>query len=851
MPRESQQLKGLDIIRIPRRRIPKSCRCVKWRTAYWKSIDERTRKAQKHLNGIGVAAKRHVSDHKKWEAVDYLVHESPLSGMFRYIGISKYELGYDLFRQKIWNYFASRGIRSLGRFIYKIYASKAHEVLVADFPGMRVLDLFKRFGRGSSRATDSFFEVIEGKEIEIQDMCELEADPDRPEKFDAIATAELYSNLTTKELMSPIWRCKPIKCMVLRARVKYQAKLEGSEKEASELQLHEYQGRNYEDVRKEIATCAPLFAYATSISAEDCKSIFFSTQRQIRRLRKEILAKQRDQYKRLLEGAPLRNPSTLEEEPLASSGQFYSNKLECIKATQPEFYTSEEKQSEALRDAWKAIKEYNTDELYRYEVLIRDVHALFPGETPWKALKSDSLLYSSQPMSKRETHLKITKMLDIASDILLLRRSDGVKNIKTHRKMHDITTTSGVQESSLPVEMMNLIHRLADIHGPVKITRESSGIHANIADPDLLEEDGQKEFDYNARHLAINLEKYLGLGSWAVVGRSKSKFNTYSDEMDRKSAMCMKTGKTYRVSDLLRMPPIEKRRLRVVGTVTRDIQGTSANKRLVSDENGNMVPESPGKVTPVNQLPDNHPAVWYLRSRGFDLDSLVKQFNCSYCYEELPESRAESRFYRRLGGGVKDTPQGRIILEVRMNGVRCGWQARLIDYTDHENGHYFIWHPYRNAWVCVKARMPDGSWKAYPEFADSGGEFKPSKYKNATGSERNKLLMGFDAAVEFNKDKPRKSCVIVEGPLDAGKIGPPAIAICGKFLSANQALSIEKVFKKILVVADNDSAGRDMLKGVKKALINSKVIPIDLPPRVKDAGELTLTQARSLVNTYL
>ena len=67
---------------------------------------------------------------------------------------------------------------------------------------------------------------------------------------------------------------------------------------------------------------------------------------------------------------------------------------------------------------------------------------------------------------------------------------------------------------------------------------------------------------------------------------------------------------------------------------------------LVPDANGNLVPRDPGKVIPITELPPLHPAVVYLKERGFDLHSLYNQFKCSYCYEEQPEIPDKGIFYK-------------------------------------------------------------------------------------------------------------------------------------------------------------------------------------------------------------
>ena len=109
--------------------------------------------------------------------------------------------------------------------------------------------------------------------------------------------------------------------------------------------------------------------------------------------------------------------------------------------------------------------------------------------------------------------------------------------------------------------------------------------------------------------------------------------------------------------------------------------------------------------------------------------------------------------------------------------------------------------------------------------------------------------MGFDAAVEFNKDKPKKDrfCIIVEGPLDAAKIGPPGIALLGKSMSQNQAKYIQSEFSKVYVMPDNDRAGEQMAECVERMLPTLNVDIIDVPGNVKDVGDLSKEQVKQIL----
>lgn len=392
---------------------------------------------------------------------------------------------------------------------------------------------------------------------------------------------------------------------------------------------------------------------------------------------------------------------------------------------------------------------------------------------------------------------------------------------------------------------MNLAVALSRKHGDVHIARESGGIHLYMASPEGLEQDGAIELQ--KKHLSVNADKYFASGKW------QSRIGTYNND---RCALCMKYDKAYEVSTLLKMVPLSDR------GYSEKIQakvsvGVDNSKFLVDDGKGNLIPEAPGIVIPVNILPDDHPAADYLLKRGYNLSSLVHQFDTSYCMTEMPEDRVRERFWRKLPGGFKDTPQGRIIFFGDMLGVRRGWQARVLSYNDGATEWYY--HPYDKAWTAVK-NLEDGEWKftsrfePMPAYNREPQPFDPSKYRISKGASRNKLILGLDMAIAWNKAHRKlgkRVVIITEGPLDAGKFGPPAVAILGKYLSDDQSDILTKHFDIIMYVSDNDKAGLEGAARIQRKLADKNIIQIPLPTQYKDPGELPLDEAWALFEKYL
>jgi hypothetical protein len=384
-------------------------------------------------------------------------------------------------------------------------------------------------------------------------------------------------------------------------------------------------------------------------------------------------------------------------------------------------------------------------------------------------------------------------------------------------------------------DIAKLANALSKIHGTVDIRHETSGIHLYFASPACLAQFGRGELF--KKHLALNADKYFGTGKY------KGRFGTYDNDL---SALCMKLHKAFKVSTLLSMPPLDARGYPDAVSAVRE----GKPKRLVDDGFGHMVPEPPGKVISIIDLPEDHVAVSYLRQRGFmDLHRLWHQMACCYCVEELPEDKTLGRYYRKLPGGFKATPQGRLIFFAFINGIRKSWQARLIDYVDDKKIRWVL-HPYTGMFTPVtQDNVP------FANMVDAVRDVSITeipKYLNASGSSRNEVLFGYDAAVRYAAEHRLRSCALVEGPLDAAKAGPPCIAVTGKFFSDQQAALIRAKFSHVLYIPDSDAAGSMATEYVRKQLatyVDFDILPV--PYSCKDMGEAEESYATTYVKQRL
>ncbi len=386
---------------------------------------------------------------------------------------------------------------------------------------------------------------------------------------------------------------------------------------------------------------------------------------------------------------------------------------------------------------------------------------------------------------------------------------------------------------------MNLAKALSKRHGYTTISRESSGVHLQMASPASLEEDGPSELI--SRHLYVNADKYYGLGQWTNL------FGTYDHD---RVAHDVKKGIPYTVSDLLSIVPLEERGYRRPA-FREEVQVKSDKSVFMRpDGNGNMIPDDPGLVIPIDLLPESHTAVRYLKDRGFDPAQMVKFCGMDYCIREKPEDRVTGRFYGRTAGGFKKTPQCRLVFYCYINGVRIGWQARILESSTDEGKFYY--HPYRKEWVQTHVRIA-GELVPLPGYEKEN--FDPGKYVNGLGCTRNAMMIGFDNAVAWNNEHSpsgNKTVIITEGPLDAARLSKgPSVAILGKYLSDTQAGYLSRNFDRVVYAMDNDEAGQSSLATIMRKLSDKELVSMPIPKPYNDPGEMPQDQADELLSKYI
>lgn len=190
-------------------------------------------------------------------------------------------------------------------------------------------------------------------------------------------------------------------------------------------------------------------------------------------------------------------------------------------------------------------------------------------------------------------------------------------------------------------------------------------------------------------------------------------------------------------------------------------------------ENG--VP-SPGKMVKASALDGLHPASQYFADRGVS-GKMSDEFEVMYCEEGYFD------FSARLG-----TTSGRIVFPLRMNGALVGWQARQIERNIEGR---------RSVWKGDKA----GWWQPGSSKDQSGAvryeDHQVPKYYTCPGMHRSKSLLNFDRAAQ-----DRNFVVVVEGPVDAIKVGKHAVATFGKKLTRDQVRILCANWSRVFMLLD-------------------------------------------------
>ena len=133
--------------------------------------------------------------------------------------------------------------------------------------------------------------------------------------------------------------------------------------------------------------------------------------------------------------------------------------------------------------------------------------------------------------------------------------------------------------------------------------------------------------------------------------------------------------------------------------------------------------------------------------------------------------------------------------------------------------------------VTIPMQTPDGGM--YVGFV--GRSIEGKEFKNTPKLPKSKILFNLHRA------KLHSTVYVVESSFDAIRLdqcGVAAVATLGANVPKTQAELLTKHFNNVIVIPDNDDAGRDMAKRIVDRMGHRATV-IGLPDRFKDIGDMT------------
>jgi DNA primase len=213
------------------------------------------------------------------------------------------------------------------------------------------------------------------------------------------------------------------------------------------------------------------------------------------------------------------------------------------------------------------------------------------------------------------------------------------------------------------------------------------------------------------------------------------------------------------------------------------------------------------------------------------IDSFATESNISTAIDSILQDQPEyvpfdELMIRRLNQQALDSPRAMRYYEGRRiseNSVK----RFLLGYSDKQD------------MVTIPMYSPDGS--VIVGFVARSVEGK--EFKNTPKLPKSKILFNLHRAKKHN------TVYVVESSFDAIRLdqnGVAAVATLGANVSRIQTDLLTKYFNSVIVVADNDEAGKEMQSKISERL-GSRATLINIPDRFKDIGDMTDSDIQELI----
>ena len=143
--------------------------------------------------------------------------------------------------------------------------------------------------------------------------------------------------------------------------------------------------------------------------------------------------------------------------------------------------------------------------------------------------------------------------------------------------------------------------------------------------------------------------------------------------------------------------------------------------------------------------------------------------------------------------------------------------------------------------VTIPVHSPDGMCLGFVGRSVEGKEFK-----NTPGLPKAKTMFNLFRAKRFDK------VFVVESSFDAirlEQVGAHAVATLGASVSGRQRDLLKQYFNNVIILGDNDDAGKEMAKKLSN-ILGSSAIKASLPESVKDVSELSDKDLKKFVSQF-
>jgi DNA primase len=154
---------------------------------------------------------------------------------------------------------------------------------------------------------------------------------------------------------------------------------------------------------------------------------------------------------------------------------------------------------------------------------------------------------------------------------------------------------------------------------------------------------------------------------------------------------------------------------------------------------------------------------------------------------------------------------------------------------------YKIGYSLKRIMITIPIHAPDGMCVGFVGRSIEGKEFS-----NSHGLPRSKTLFN------IHRTKISSQIFVVESSFDAMRIeqvGRAAVATLGSTVSNKQMSLLKQYFNSIILLPDNDEAGRSMTKKMQESLGNSVVIG-NIPKEYKDISDMNDSELTSLIYRF-